>query len=103
MKNRAIAGRDAEDSLEVEDRGLIRQRIRRRDGATRWGVYYDSESPGLYLETFVVGSWAEHERQHDRFTVADREIEIQVSRFTIGPPKIRHFIYARKARLAASE
>jgi MFS family permease len=73
------------------------QRILRRDGATRWGVYYDSETPGLYLETFLVDSWAEHERQHDRFTVADKDIENEVFRYLIGQPKIRHFIYARKS------
>jgi MFS family permease len=75
------------------------QRVRRRDGATRWGVYYDSETPGLYLETFLVDSWAEHERQHNRFTVADREIEDQVFGNSIGQPRIRHFIYARKSGL----
>ena len=53
------------------------QRIRRRDGATHWGVYYDSESPGIYVETFLVDSWVEHQRQHGRFTIADRTVEIE--------------------------
>jgi hypothetical protein len=70
------------------------QRIRRRDGATRWGVYYDSEFPGIYLETFLVDSWAEHQRQHDRFTLADRMIENQVFLYALEPVRIRHFIYA---------
>jgi MFS family permease len=74
------------------------QRIRRRDGATRWGVYYDSESPGIYVETFLVDSWAEHQRQHDRFTLADRAVEDQVFRYALAPVRIRHFIYARKSR-----
>ena len=72
------------------------ERVRRRDGATRWGVYYDSESPGVYLETFLVDSWAEHQRQHNRFTVADEEIEKQVFRCAPASPKVRHYIYARK-------
>lgn len=72
------------------------QRIRRRDGATRWGIYYDSEFPGQYLETFLVDSWAEHERQHGRFTVVDRTLENQVLRYSLEPVRIRHFIYARK-------
>jgi hypothetical protein len=74
------------------------QRIRRRDGATRWGIYYDSESPGIYVETFLVDSWAEHQRQHDRFTVADRTVEEQVFRFAREPVRVRHFIYARTSR-----
>ena len=74
------------------------QRIRRRDGATRWGVYYDSESPGIYVETFLVDSWAEHKRQHGRFTVADRTVEDQVFRFALETVRVRHFIYARTSR-----
>jgi hypothetical protein len=74
------------------------QRILRRDGATRWGVYYDSESPGIYLETFLVDSWAEHQRQHDRFTIADRTVEDQVFRFALETVRVRHFIYARTSR-----
>jgi hypothetical protein len=66
------------------------QRIRRRDGATRWGVYYDAEFPGKYLETFLVDSWAEHQRQHDRITLADRTIEEQVFRYALEPvPKVQ--------------
>ena len=72
------------------------QRVRRRDGATYWGVFYDAEIPGRYLESFLVDSWAEHQRQHDRFTVADRKLEDRVSQYVLEPPKIRHFIYAER-------
>ena len=78
------------------------QRIRRRDGATRWGVYYDSEHSGRYLEIFLVDSWAEHERQHGRFTLADRAAEEQVLRYALDPVRTRHFIYARKDEGTAS-
>jgi MFS family permease len=71
------------------------QRIRRRDGATRWSVYYDAQTPGLYVETFLVDSWAEHQRQHHRITMADRTVEEQVFRFASEPVRVRHFIYAR--------
>jgi MFS family permease len=70
------------------------QRIRRRDGATRWGIFYDTDNPALYLENFIVDSWAEHARQHNRFTLADRRFEDRVHSFTLEPPKTRHFIYA---------
>ncbi len=72
------------------------QRIRRRDGAMRWGVYYDAENPGAYLENFVVESWAEHTRQHDRFTVADRKFEERVLSLVLESPKTRHFLYANR-------
>ena len=69
-------------------------RIRRRDGASRWGVYYDTEHPTHILETFIVESWAEHLRQHTRMTEADRETEDAVQRYAVKPALVRHFIYA---------
>jgi len=52
--------------------------IRRRDGAFRWGVYRDIADPGRWVETFLVESWAEHLRQHERTTMEDRAEEDQV-------------------------
>jgi len=70
------------------------ERIRRRDGAISWGVFVDTEAPGIYLESFKVDSWAEHERQHNRFTQADREIEKQVLSYALQPVEVKHYIYA---------
>ena len=89
---------DLDRTVEFLDAIHAYQRIRRRDGATRWGVFYDAERPGRYLETFVVTSWAEHLRQHDRFTVADRTLENHVLRYILEPSQVRHFIYARKVK-----
>ena len=61
------------------------ERIRRRDGAISWGVFVDTEAPNIYLESFKVDSWAEHERQHNRFTQADSEIEKQVLSYVLQP------------------
>ena len=71
--------------------------FRLRDGAYRWGLYNDSAVPTRFVETFVVESWAEHLRQHERVTVADREVERTVRAFHTGatPPTITHLIYAR--------
>ncbi len=71
------------------------QRVRRRDGATSWGVFYDRETPGHYLEMFLVDSWAEHLRQHSRLTLADRELQARIASHEQGSPKARHFISAR--------
>ncbi len=70
------------------------RRIRRRDGASRWGIYRDTEHPDLYLETFIVHSWAEHLRQHERVTRADHALEEKISSYTLKEPKVRHLIYA---------
>ena len=50
-------------------------RIRRRDGALPLGpVRGPRAARACYLETFVVDSWSEHLRQHERLTVADLEL-----------------------------
>jgi hypothetical protein len=54
----------------------------------------EQEAPGIYLESFKVDSWAEHERQHNRFTQADREIEKQVLSYALQPVEVKHYIYA---------
>jgi MFS family permease len=71
-------------------------RVRRRDGAYRWGLYADLERPGLYLETFVVDSWSEHLRQHGRLTVADLELTRLTRSFhrPEEPPVVRHLLWA---------
>jgi MFS family permease len=71
-------------------------RVRRRDGAYRWGLYADLERPGTQLETFLVDSWSEHLRQHGRLTVADLEVTRLTSSFHRGdrPPAVRHMLWA---------
>ena len=77
----------------------IRQlgRIRRRDGALRWGVFADAAATGRYLESFIVETWGEYLRQRDRFTVADRDIEDAVLAYHQGPssPCATRFIAER--------
>jgi MFS family permease len=68
------------------------ERIRRRDGAYQWGIFRDLESPNRYLETFLVDSWAEHMRQHERLTQADREVEERVQSLIRGAPTVRHLV-----------
>jgi MFS family permease len=70
-------------------------RIRRRDGAYRWGLYADLERPGFHLETFLVDSWSEHLRQHGRLTVADLEVTKLIRSFHRGeePPVVRHLLW----------
>ena len=59
-------------------------RVRRRDGAFRWSVYRDLEEADRYVETFVVSSWAEHLRQHERVTNADRAVEDRLRTYVTG-------------------
>jgi predicted MFS family arabinose efflux permease len=70
---------------------------RRRDGAYAWGVFEDTAQPGRMIETFLVESWLEHLRQHERVTNADRVIEHAADRFhTQGSPTVTHLVAARR-------
>jgi MFS family permease len=67
-------------------------RVRRRDGAFRWGLYRDLEESDRYVETFLVKSWAEHLRQHERSTNADRSLEDRLQSFITRVPTVRHLV-----------
>jgi MFS family permease len=68
--------------------------VRRRDGAIRWNVYHDIEEPRRWVEVFVVESWLEHLRQHERGTASDRIVRDSVRRFHAGNggPRVRHHV-----------
>jgi MFS family permease len=71
--------------------------VRRRDGAFRWGIFRDIADPTRWVETFVVESWGEHLRQHERHTVEDRPVEESVQSL-VEPntkPVVSHLIWGR--------
>ena len=66
---------------------------RRRDGAYAWGIFEDAAKEGRIVETFLVESWLEHLRQHERVTNADRLLQDAARRFHAGGhPKVTHLI-----------
>jgi len=65
---------------------------RRRDGAYAWGVFEDTAENGRFLETFLVESWIEHLRQHERVTHADRVLQEHIHRLLEHMPAVRHLI-----------
>jgi quinol monooxygenase YgiN len=70
-------------------------RERRRDGAYSWRVFEDAADEGRLVETFLLESWLEHLRQHERVTNADRLAQEAVQHFQLsGGPKVTHFIAA---------
>jgi len=73
-------------------------RVRRRDGASRWGIFRDVEHADVYLETFLVSSWAEHLRQHERSTREDRGLEDRLQSYARSEPKVRHLIHVESER-----
>jgi predicted MFS family arabinose efflux permease len=75
----------------IRDLGQQRQ----RDGAYSWDVFEDAAESGRFLETFMVASWLEHLRQHQRVTNADKVLQDAIREFgAAGEPKVTHFIAA---------
>ena len=67
---------------------------RRRDGAYAWGVAEHTGEPERVIEWFMVESWAEHLRQHNRVSRADADMQQEALRFHVGPerPVVHHFL-----------
>jgi len=70
------------------------RRVRKRGGAINWSVYEDILQPGIFVETFIVGSWMEHLRQQDRYTMNDQKIQNRVYQFHQGEtlPEVRYLV-----------
>ncbi|WP_350261824.1 MFS transporter [Pantoea sp. BJ2] len=70
------------------------RRVRRRGGALNWSLYEDMLQPDMFVETFVVGSWMEHLRQRERYTMNDQKIQNRVLAFHQGTelPEIRYLV-----------
>jgi len=65
---------------------------RRRDGAYAWSIFEDAAERGRFVETFLVESWLEHLRQHERVTKADRILEDHLHGLLRQKPKVTHLI-----------
>jgi Transmembrane secretion effector len=68
VEYRARPGADGELLAALHDTRFSR----RRTGATSWRAWRDASDPDRILEQFVVASWPEHLRQHERVTRRDQ-------------------------------
>ncbi len=48
---------------------------RRRNGASSWRVFRDLGEDGLFVERFIIASWAEYARLRARSTMSDRHLQ----------------------------
>src|SRR6266446_3211128 len=73
--------------------------MRRRNGAYYWELYHDSANPAHFVETFMDESWIEHLRQHERVSVADREIQRRAKQYLIAgyEVKSKHWLADRES------
>jgi hypothetical protein len=85
-----------ENAAEFSERMRKVGRVRRRTGAGRWGLWRDPADPTRFLETFLVESWEEHLRQHQRVTANDRRVEDEARECAdfVEAPAATHFVSA---------
>jgi len=71
--------------------------FRQRTGAVEWRLFVDERRPGRYVETFLVGSWEEHERQHARATQNDEALLSELNGLLVpGTRRVaNHYVAAR--------
>jgi hypothetical protein len=74
------------------------EKLRRRTGAVAWFLWRDAEDPARVVEEFLVTSWEDHQRQHERFTVRDRTRLDAVLACTDREPTVQHFLQAVPGR-----
>jgi hypothetical protein len=67
---------------------------RRRTGAVSWRAWQDATDPDRIVEQFVVASWPEHLRQHERVTRrdADRLDKVRALTDPDHPPVVTHWL-----------
>jgi predicted MFS family arabinose efflux permease len=67
---------------------------RRRTGAVSWRAWQDAADPDRIVEQFVVASWPEHVRQHERVTRRDAERLAAIRAMTdpSHPPLVTHWL-----------
>jgi MFS family permease len=54
--------------------------VRRRNGANSWRVFRDLAEDGLFVERYIISSWAEYVRLRSRMTIADRHIQQEIEK-----------------------
>jgi MFS family permease len=90
VEYRARAGLEADLLAALRDARFSR----RRTGASAWRVWQDAADPARIVEQFVVASWEEHLRQHDRVTVRDQERFTAIRAMTdpAHPAAVTHWV-----------
>lgn len=73
--------------------------VRRRLGASRWGLFEDAGQPGRFVESFVVPSWGGYLLQRSRYTAADLRIYDSAMALNTPPrePRVNYFVHPESA------
>jgi MFS family permease len=78
--------------------------IRRRNGAISWRVFRNLGEDGVFVERFILASWAEYVRLRERATMADRRLLHDVEELSITPVRVSRLIgIARDSEVPGNE
>jgi hypothetical protein len=66
--------------------------VRRRNGAISWRVFRNLGEDGVFVERFILASWAEYVRLRARATMADRNLLHELERLANTPVRISRLI-----------
>lgn len=83
---------DAEHREEFLRTIHIVEPVRRRNGAISWRVYRNLGEDGVFVERFILASWAEYVRLRARATMADRTLLHDVEKLASVPVRISRLI-----------
>ncbi len=78
------------DEFIKEMQKIKRQRI--KTGAYIWDLFEDVEKPNIFFEMFLVETWLEHLRQHERTIKQDLIVREKVKSFLECNAEITHYI-----------
>ena len=69
-------------------------RSRRRDGAYAWDIMEDVRDPAHYIEYYMVESWLEYLRQHERVTNEEKTLQGKLRELLVDKkkPEVTHFV-----------
>ena len=86
-----VADENAPEFLELVQR---LGRSRRRDGAFDWGILQDTTTHGAYMEFFMVETWLDHLRQHERISRQDEVLQLRIRALLAEgtAPVITHYV-----------
>jgi MFS family permease len=92
----AVAPAHQEQFIELMEELRV---VRRRIGASRWGLFEDADHPGRFVESFVVPSWGGYLLQRSRYTAADVRIydAAMALNSPAGSPTVSYFVHPESA------
>lgn len=72
---------------------------RRRSGALQWEMFRDPAEKDRFVEVYMVESWGDHLRQHDRASIDEQDEERELRALLVPgrAPIVTHLIAARPA------